>query len=54
MSASILRRQAEACARTAEFMSDPQDRDRILQSRQTLLELAGEEEARRDILFRSK
>ena len=41
-----LRRKAEMCDRLAHFMSDPCDRDRLLQSKKTFLAIAAEGDAR--------
>ena len=46
MSASRLRHQAEMCARLASFMSDPNDRARLLKTEQTFLEIAAEQDGR--------
>lgn len=46
MSFRRLRRQAEACAEMAEFLSDARDRDRLLRTEQTFRRLAEEEDAR--------
>lgn len=46
MSASRLRHQAEMCARLASFMSDPNDRARLLKTEQTFREIAAEQDGR--------
>ena len=43
-----LRRKAEICDRLARFMSDPGDRDRLLQSKKTFLAIADEGDTRPD------
>ena len=48
MSSSRLRHQAEMCARLASFMSDPNDRARLLKTEQTFLEIAAEQDGRLD------
>ncbi len=53
MSPGRLRRQADACLRLADLMSDPRDRDRLLRTEKTFRVLADEEEVRSHLDVRS-